>query len=97
MLCGIGETFKRLKDSGRKIILFELVYKLGATAIVYPLLILMLEGLLAASGVNYPPQYANPIENVHSKHVTCCFGKHKITDSHDINCHKRYEIVKNQW
>ena len=53
MLCGIGETFRRLKDSGRKIILFELVYKLGATAIVYPLLILMLEGLLAASGVNY--------------------------------------------
>ena len=42
MLCGIGETFRRLKDSGRKIILFELVYKLGATAIVYPLLILML-------------------------------------------------------
>ena len=29
------------------------MYKLGATAIVYPLLILMLEGLLAASGVNY--------------------------------------------
>ena len=53
MLCGIGETFRRLKGSGRKIILFELVYKLGATAIVYPLLILMLEGLLAASGVNY--------------------------------------------
>ena len=50
MLCGIGETFRRLKDSGRKIILFELVYKLGATAIVYPLLILMLEGLLAGCG-----------------------------------------------
>lgn len=53
MFLGVKESVSRLKSCGRKIILFELVYKLGATAIVYPLLILLLEAVLKVSGVNY--------------------------------------------
>jgi glycerophosphoryl diester phosphodiesterase len=52
-LFGVRESIGRLKASGRKIILFELIYKLGATAIVYPCLLLLLELVLKASGVNY--------------------------------------------
>ena len=53
MFSGVKESIGRLRSCGRKIILFELVYKLGATAVVYPLLILLLEAVLKASGVSY--------------------------------------------
>lgn len=53
MFLGVKESIGRLKSCWHKIILFELIYKLGATALVYPVLILMLEGVLKASGVNY--------------------------------------------
>ncbi len=53
MFSGFKESVRRLRACGRKIILFELVYKLGATAIVYPCLILLLEIVLKVTGIHY--------------------------------------------
>ena len=53
MFLGVKESISRLRACSRKIILFELIYKLGATAIVYPFLLFLLETVLKVSGVNY--------------------------------------------
>lgn len=53
MFYDVRQTISRLKSCGRRIVIFELIYKLGATAVVYPLALLLLEGVLRISGVSY--------------------------------------------
>ncbi|MGN0327410.1 MAG: glycerophosphodiester phosphodiesterase family protein [Lachnospira sp.] len=45
--------FKLLHDSKRNAVLFEITYKLAATAIVYPLVILVINLCMKAAGVRY--------------------------------------------
>lgn len=49
----IGKDLWMLKNNGKQILIFELIYKLTATAIVYPLAILIMNLLLKAAGVRY--------------------------------------------
>jgi glycerophosphoryl diester phosphodiesterase len=47
------EDFLLLKKSGKHIILFELIYKLAATAVVFPLAAALLEFVLKLAGISY--------------------------------------------
>lgn len=49
----IGKDLWMLKNNGKHILIFELTYKLTATAIVYPLAILIMNLILKAAGVRY--------------------------------------------
>lgn len=47
------EDFWLLKNSGKHIFIFELTYKLAATAIVFPLAVLLLDLVFRLAGINY--------------------------------------------
>lgn len=53
MLKRIREEFGLLIDSGKNVFLFELTYKLAAVAIIYPILIFLLNWGMKVTGIKY--------------------------------------------
>lgn len=48
-----GENWKLLKRGGRKMVLFEISYKMIATAIIYPLIIFLTNWAIKMAGIRY--------------------------------------------
>lgn len=49
----IKDDFWMLRRSGRNILVFELTYKLAATAVFYPIAILIINLVMKAAGAKY--------------------------------------------
>ena len=53
MINKLKRDLRRLLESGKHIVLFELIYKMVAVSVVYPLVILLIDIGMRAAGIRY--------------------------------------------